>query len=76
MDGSHPAFMRWLNDIDDTGFSASLGILWDGFIRPQDLLSMAGGPVQYLKATSAAAADMTRDISERRSRGVDPTDPF
>ena len=122
MDQSFPAFVRWLSDIDVTGFRASLGILWDGFIRPttyglgaaadvpeveatqcaacfsatrldklakliktrssygvgfrQDELALAGGPVKYLKAGSAEAAELQRDIRERRRHGVDPADPF
>jgi hypothetical protein len=31
---SHADFVQWLDDVDDTGFRASLSILWQGFIRP------------------------------------------
>lgn len=31
---THRVFLRWLDDIDSTGYQNSLSILWDGHVRP------------------------------------------
>jgi hypothetical protein len=49
------AFLHWLTEIDDTGFRASLSILWYGYVRPTSYaLGIAAG-VPEVEATQCSA---------------------
>jgi hypothetical protein len=69
--------MKWLSDLDDTGYRASLSILSERFIRPTTYALGAGKGVPELKETQRSACfsestldDLARLISTRSLYGV------
>ncbi|MGH3005640.1 MAG: hypothetical protein ACRDOS_07035 [Gaiellaceae bacterium] len=60
---SHVEIVKWLSDTDDTGYRASLSILWDCFIRPTTYALGVGQSVRELKDAhrSACFSESTLD---------------
>lgn len=75
--------IEWLNAIDETGFRASLSILWEGFIRPTNLPLCIGRAIPGLEEAhrsacfSATALDrLQRLVSTRSLYGIGFTHEF
>jgi len=73
----HIELVQWLNDIDDTGFHASLSILWQGFVRPTDLPRCVGTGVVGLEEAHRSACfsespldDLARLVETRSLYGI------
>jgi hypothetical protein len=69
--------LQWLDDIDDTGFRASLSILCQGFVRPTDLPRCVGRDVGGLEEAHRSACfsespldELSRLIDTRSLYGV------
>jgi hypothetical protein len=56
--------IQWLNDIDDTGYRASLSILWQGFVRPTDLPLCVGKDVAELEDAHRSACFSESPLDE------------
>lgn len=56
--------MQWLYDIDDTGYRASLSILWQGFVRPTDLPRCVGKDVAGLEGAHRSACFSESPLDE------------
>lgn len=76
-DLTHVELVRWLDDIDDTGYRASLSILWQGFVRPTDLPRCVGKDVAGLEDAHRSACfsespldDLARLIETRSLYGI------
>lgn len=61
---SHIELVQWLDDIDDTGFRASLSILWQGFVRPTDLPCCVGKDVAGLEEAHRSACFSESPLDE------------
>lgn len=73
----HMELMQWLYEIDDTGYRASLSILWQGFVRPTDLPRCVGRDVAGLEDAHRSACfsespldDLAKLIETRSLYGV------
>lgn len=76
-DRSLMALLRWLRDIDDTGYQSSLSILWEGFVRPTDDALGIAAVVSEVKASQCSACfsatrldGLAQLIETRSSYGV------
>jgi hypothetical protein len=74
---THIELLQWLDDIDDTGYRASLSILWQGFVRPTDLPRCVGRDVAGLEEAHRSACfsespldELARLIETRSLYGV------
>jgi hypothetical protein len=61
---SHIELAQWLDDIDDTGFRASLSILWQGFVRPTHLPRCIGKDVGGLEKAHRSACFSESPLDE------------
>lgn len=56
--------LDWLNAIDDTGYRASLSILWDGFVRPTYLPLCVGQKAPRLEENHRSACFSETALNE------------
>jgi hypothetical protein len=74
---THIELVQRLDDIDDTGYRASLSILWQGFVRPTDLPRCVGRDVAGLEQAHRSACfsesrldELARLIATRSLYGI------